>query len=52
MYAKKLNSRTINSAVDLTKNRVGIRKQTERKNDPSYTERRIIYSVDAEITAK
>jgi len=48
-YAKKLVSRTIDALLDLTKNRVAIRKKTERKNGLSYTERRIILPVDAEI---
>jgi len=48
-YAKKLVSRTIDALLELTKNRVAIRKQTERKNGLSYTERRVILPVDAEI---
>jgi len=48
-YAKKLVSRTIDAMLDLTKCKVAIRKKTERKNGLSYTERRVILSVDAAI---
>lgn len=48
-YAKKLVSRTIDALLDLTKNRIAIRRKTERKNGLSYTERRIILPSDAEI---
>jgi len=48
-YAKKLVSRSIDALLDLTNNRIAIRKQTERKNGLSYTERRIVLPADAEI---
>jgi len=48
-YAKKLVSRTIDAMLDLSKNRVAIRKKTERKNGLEYTERRLILPRDAEI---
>ena len=48
-YAKKLVSRTIDALLDLTKNRVAIRRKTERKNGLSYTERRVILPTDAEV---
>ncbi|QFU82303.1 hypothetical protein [Natronorubrum aibiense] len=48
-YAKKLISRTIDAMLELSKNRVAIRKQTERKNGLEYTERRLILPEDAEI---
>ncbi|MFA9428392.1 hypothetical protein [Natronorubrum sp. A-ect3] len=48
-YAKKLVSRTIDAMLDLSKNRVAIRKRTERKNGLEYTERRLILPEDAEI---
>ncbi|WP_205742996.1 hypothetical protein [Halalkalirubrum salinum] len=48
-YAKKLVSRTIDALLDLTKNRIAIRRKTERKNGLSYTERRVILPSDAEI---
>ncbi len=48
-YAKKLVSRTIDALLDLTKNRIAIRRKTEHKNGLSYTERRIILPSDAEI---
>jgi len=48
-YAKKLVSRTIDAMLDLSKNRVAIRKRTERKNGLEYTERRLILPADAAI---
>ena len=48
-YAKKLVSRTIDALLDLSNNRVAIRKRTERKNGLEYTERRLIIPTDAEI---
>ncbi|ELY42630.1 hypothetical protein [Natronorubrum bangense] len=48
-YAKKLVSRTIDAMLDLSKNRVAIRKRTERKNGLEYTERRLILPEDADI---
>ncbi len=48
-YAKKLVSRTIDALLDLTKNRIAIRRKTERKNGLSYTERRVILPSDVSI---
>ncbi len=48
-YAKKLVSRTIDALLDLTKNRIAIRRKQERKNGLSYTERRIILPSDVSI---
>jgi regulator of replication initiation timing len=48
-YAKKLVSRTIDALLELSKHRLAIRKQTERKNGLSYTERRVLIPTDAEI---
>jgi regulator of replication initiation timing len=48
-YAKKLVSRTIDALLDLSKHRLAICKQTERKNGLSYTERRVLIPTDAEI---
>ncbi|WP_126663215.1 hypothetical protein [Haloterrigena salifodinae] len=48
-YAKKLVSRTIDAALELSKNRLAVRKRTQRKNGLEYTERRLILPVDAEI---
>jgi len=48
-YAKKLVSRTIDALLDLTKNRVAIRRKTERKNGLSYKERRIILPAESSI---
>ncbi|ELY42671.1 hypothetical protein [Natronorubrum bangense] len=48
-YAKKLVSRTIDAILELSKNRVAIRKRTERKNGLEYTERRLVLPTDAEI---
>ncbi|ELY45601.1 hypothetical protein [Natronorubrum sulfidifaciens] len=48
-YAKKLVSRTIDAMLDLSKNRVAIRKRTERKNGLEYTERRLILPEDVDI---
>jgi hypothetical protein len=47
-YAKKLVSRTIDALLELSKHRLAIRKQTERKNGLSYTERRVLIPTDAE----
>ncbi|MCU4975828.1 hypothetical protein OB955_24415 [Halobacteria archaeon AArc-m2/3/4] len=48
-YAKKLVSRTIDALLELSKNRVAIRKRTERKNGLSYTERRVLLKTDTSI---
>ncbi|ADB63874.1 hypothetical protein Htur_5243 (plasmid) [Haloterrigena turkmenica DSM 5511] len=48
-YAKKLVSRTIDAALDLSKNRLAVRRQTERKNGLEYTERRLLLPADASI---
>ncbi|WP_238717517.1 hypothetical protein [Natronorubrum halophilum] len=48
-YAKKLVSRTIDAALDLSKHRLAVRKRTERKNGLEYTERRLIVPDDAAI---
>jgi len=48
-YAKKLVSRAIEALLDLTKNRVAIRRKKERKNGLSYMERRLIIPSDAEV---
>ena len=51
-YAKKLVSRTIDAMLDLSKNRLAVRKRTERKNGLEYTERRIVVPADAAIPGK
>ncbi|WP_255681319.1 hypothetical protein [Natrinema sp. SYSU A 869] len=48
-YAKKLVSRTIDALLELSKNRLAICKQTERKNGLPYTERRVLLKTDAPI---
>ncbi|MFP9191259.1 hypothetical protein ACLI4Q_06300 [Natrialbaceae archaeon A-CW1-1] len=48
-YAKKLVSRTIDAFLELSNNRVAVRKRTERKNGLEYTERRLIIPEDVEI---
>ena len=48
-YAKKLVSRTIDAVLDLSKNRLAVRRKTERKNGLEYTERRVIVPADASI---
>ncbi|MHC3439806.1 hypothetical protein ACYJ1Y_17370 [Natrialbaceae archaeon A-gly3] len=48
-YAKKLVSRMIDPLLDLSRNRLAIRKRTERKNGLEYTERRIVLPNDADI---
>ena len=48
-YAKKLVSRVIDAALDLSKNRLAVRKRTERKNGLEYTERRLVLPADAAI---
>ncbi|AHG01768.1 hypothetical protein HALLA_00320 (plasmid) [Halostagnicola larsenii XH-48] len=48
-YAKKLVSRVIDAALDLSKNRLAVRKRTERKNGLEYTERRLVVPADAAI---
>ncbi|TYL37241.1 hypothetical protein CV102_18175 [Natronococcus pandeyae] len=48
-YAKKLVSRTIDALLDLSKHRLAVRKQTERKNGLSYTERRVLLPTDADL---
>ncbi len=49
VYAKKLVSRTIDAILDLSKNRLAVRKQTERKNGLAYTERRLVLPADADL---
>ncbi|MDQ2052704.1 hypothetical protein RBH26_19845 [Natronolimnohabitans sp. A-GB9] len=48
-YAKKLVSRIIDALLDLSRNRLAIRKRTERKNGLEYTERRIVLPEDVDI---
>ena len=48
-YAKKLVSRVIDAALDLSKNRLAVRKKRERKNGLEYTERRLILPEDVAI---
>ncbi|WP_254533325.1 hypothetical protein [Natrinema gelatinilyticum] len=48
-YAKKLVSRTIDALLELSKNRLAIRRQTERKNGLQYTERRVLLKADSSI---
>ncbi|QLG47835.1 hypothetical protein [Natrinema halophilum] len=48
-YAKKLVSRTIDALLELSKNRLAIRKQTERKNGLPYTERRVLLKTDTSV---
>ncbi len=48
-YAKKLVSRVIDAMVDLSKHRVAVRRQRERKNGLEYTERRLVLPTDAAI---
>ncbi|WP_276253148.1 hypothetical protein [Halomontanus rarus] len=48
-YAKKLVSRTIDALLDLSKNRLAIRRKRERKNGLEYTERRVLLTAEAEI---
>lgn len=48
-YAKKLVSRTISSLLELSKHRLGVRKQRERKNGLKYTERRIVLKTDTPV---
>ncbi|NUC74815.1 hypothetical protein HTZ84_21360 [Haloterrigena sp. SYSU A558-1] len=48
-YAKKLVSRTIDAVLDLSKNRLAVRRKTERKNGLEYTERRLLLPADASI---
>ncbi len=48
-YAKKLVSRVIDALLDLAKNRVAVKKRTERKNGLEYTERRLVLPTDVEI---
>ncbi|ELY45597.1 hypothetical protein [Natronorubrum sulfidifaciens] len=48
-YAKKLVSRVIDAALEFSKNRLAVRKRTQRKNGLEYTERRLILPEDAEI---
>ncbi|QRV15784.1 hypothetical protein JMJ58_02455 [Haloterrigena salifodinae] len=51
-YAKKLVSRTIDAALELSKNRLAVRKRTQRKNGLEYTERRLILPADAEVPSE
>lgn len=46
---KNLLSRTIDALLELSKHRLAIRKQTERKNGLSYTERRVLIPTDAKL---
>ncbi|WP_323173644.1 hypothetical protein [Natrialba sp. PRR66] len=48
-YAKKLVSRTIDALLDLSKNRLAIKRKRQRKNGLEYTERRVLLMSDAEI---
>ncbi|WIV68822.1 hypothetical protein [Natrialbaceae archaeon AArc-T1-2] len=48
-YAKKLVSRMIDPLLDLSRNRLAIRRRTERKNGLEYTERRIVLPADVDI---
>ncbi|QLG50248.1 hypothetical protein [Natrinema halophilum] len=48
-YAKKLVSRMIDALLELSENRLAIRKRTERKNGLPYTERRVLLKADASI---
>ncbi|ELY96099.1 hypothetical protein C482_16023 [Natrialba chahannaoensis JCM 10990] len=48
-YAKKLVSRTIDALLDLSRNRLAIRRTSQRKNGLEYTERRVLLPVDAAI---
>lgn len=48
-YAKKLVSRTIDAILELSGNRLAVRKKNERKNGLRYTERRLILTADADI---
>ncbi|QRV17595.1 hypothetical protein JMJ58_21690 (plasmid) [Haloterrigena salifodinae] len=48
-YAKKLVSRTIDAVLDLSKNRLAVRRKTECKNGLEYTERRLLLPADASI---
>ena len=47
--AKKLVSRMIDPLLDLSMNRLAIRKRTERKNGLEYTEHRIVLPEDVDI---
>ncbi|MXV63315.1 hypothetical protein GS429_14820 [Natronorubrum sp. JWXQ-INN-674] len=51
-YAKKLVSRTIDALLDLSKNRLAVRRRTERKNGLEYTERRVILPTAAAIPGR
>jgi len=48
-YAKKLTSRTIDAFLELTKNRLGVKKKNRRKDGLRYKERRVVLFDDAEI---
>ncbi|WP_253184596.1 hypothetical protein [Natrialba sp. SSL1] len=48
-YAKKLVSRTIDALLDLSRNRLAIRRTSQRKNGLEYTERRVLLPADAAI---
>ncbi|WP_455448155.1 hypothetical protein [Natrinema thermotolerans] len=48
-YAKKLVSRTIDALLDLSKNRLAIKRKRQRKNGLEYTERRVLLMEDADI---
>ena len=48
----ELVSRTIDALLDLSNNRVAIRKRTERTNGLEYTERRLIIPTDVRIPSE
>ncbi len=48
-YAKKLVSRTIDALLELSKNRLAVKKKRQRKNGLEYTERRVLLMDDADI---
>lgn len=48
-YAKKLTSRTIDAFLQLSKNRVTVKKKNRRKDGLRYRERRVILPKDAEV---
>ncbi|WP_255192430.1 hypothetical protein [Natronobeatus ordinarius] len=48
-YAKKLVSRTIDAMLELSTNRLAVRKRRERKNGLECTERRLILPADVDI---
>ncbi|OVE86130.1 hypothetical protein [Natronolimnobius baerhuensis] len=48
-YAKKLVSRTIDAILELSRNRLAVRRTTQRANGLEYTERRVVLPDDAAI---